>query len=154
MGLARAKVTENVMSLKILLPVDVQDRDAAIAGLMKVMSYVGNQDVTMHFMSILPGKPVPLLSAYTPKEEVESALSVLKDELTLLVKETLPQISDFAVKTAEGVVHKEILKYARELQPHLIMLPSHSHSKVENILIGSVTSKVVERASCSVLVVR
>ena len=108
----------------------------------------------MHFMSILPGKPVPLLSVYTSKEEVESALSVLKDELELLVKQALPQLTDYVVRTAEGVVHKEVLKYARELQPHLIMLPSHSHSKVENILIGSVTSKVVEQASCSVLVVR
>ncbi|KGK42307.1 hypothetical protein LH51_08770 [Nitrincola sp. A-D6] len=142
------------MSLKILLPVDIQDRDAAIAGLSKVMNYLGEQDVAMHFMSILPGKPLRLLSAQTPKEEVESALSVLKDEVTLLIKQALPQLTNFAVQTVEGVVHKEILKYARELQPHLIMLPSHSHSKVENILIGSVTSKVVEQADCSVLVIR
>jgi universal stress protein F len=142
------------MSLKILLPVDLQDRDTAIAGLIRAMQYLGGQEVHMHFMSILPGKSMPLLSAYTSKEEVESALSVLKDELELLVKQALPQLTDYVVRTAEGVVHKEVLKYARELQPHLIMLPSHSHSKVENILIGSVTSKVVEQASCSVLVVR
>lgn len=142
------------MSLKILLPVDLQDRDAAIAGLIRAMQYLGDQEVHMHFMSILPGKPVPLLSAYTSKEEVESALSVLKDELELLVRQALPQLTDYVVRTTEGVVHKEVLKYARELQPHLIMLPSHSHSKVENILIGSVTSKVVEQANCSVLVVR
>ncbi|WP_417584696.1 universal stress protein [Nitrincola sp.] len=142
------------MSLKVLLPVDLQDRDAAIAGLMKVMKYLGGQEVCMHFMSILPGKPVPLLASYVSKEEVESALSVLKDDLILLVKQALPQLTDFSVQTTEGVVHKEILKYARELQPQLIMLPSHSHSKLENILIGSVTSKVVEQACCSVLVVR
>ncbi len=142
------------MGLKILLPVDIQDRDAAVAGLIKVMRYLGEQDVCMHFMSILPGKPVPLLSSYASKEEVQSALSVLKDELTLLVKQALPQLTGFTVQTAEGVVHKEILKYSRELQPQLIMLPSHSHSKLENILIGSVTSKVVEQANCSVLVIR
>ena len=142
------------MSLKILLPVDLQDRDAAVAGLLKVMKYLEGQEVYMHFMSILPGKPMPLISAYVSKEEVESALSVLKDELVSLVQQTLPQLADFDVLTSEGVVHKEILKYARELQPQLIMLPSHSHSKVENILIGSVTSKVVEQAKCSVLVIR
>lgn len=142
------------MSLKILMPVDLQDRDVAIAGLLKAMKYLGSQEVRMHFMSILPGRSVPLLSAYTSKEEVESALSVLKDELELLITQALPQLTDYVVQTAEGVVHKEVLRYARELQPHMIMLPSHSHSKVENILIGSVTSKVVEQAHCSVLVVR
>ncbi|MFN3883044.1 MAG: universal stress protein [Nitrincola lacisaponensis] len=141
------------MSIKIILPLDLQDRDSAIAGLVRAKTYLGDRPVEMYFMSILP-KPVPLLGAYLPKEEIASALRVLEDEMRLLVKQVMPEIGPFFTKATEGVIFKEILKYAREVQPDLIMLPSHSHSKVENILIGSVTSKVVERADCSVLVIR
>lgn len=141
------------MTIKILLPLDLQDHDAAVAGLVKAKHYLGGRSVEMYFMSILP-KPVPLLGAHLPKEEILSALRVLEDEMRLLVKQVMPEVGQFYTKATEGVIFKEVLKYAREIQPDLIMLPSHSHSKVENILIGSVTSKVVERANCSVLVIR
>lgn len=140
--------------LKILLPIDLQDREAAFREITKAMIYLSDRSVDMHFISILPGKPVPLLGSLMPSEELLSALAVLEEELIALIHDAVPSLESFTTKTVEGNVHKEILKYADDLQPDLIILPSHSHSKVENILIGSVTSKVVEKANCSVLVVR
>lgn len=140
--------------LKILLPIDLQDREAAFREITKAMIYLSDRSVDMYFISILPGKPVPLLGSLMSSEELLSALVVLEEELIALIHEAVPSLSSFTTKAVEGSVHKEILKYADELLPDLIILPSHSHSKVENILIGSVTSKVVEKASCSVLVVR
>lgn len=140
--------------LRVLLPIDLQDRDAAINEITKAMLYLSNQSVEMHFLSILPGKPVPLLGSLLPSKELINALSALEDELHELIEIAAPTLEHFHVKTTEGSIFKEILKYAQESQPDLIILPSHSHSKVENILIGSVTSKVVEKAKCSVLVIR
>lgn len=140
--------------LKVLLPVDLQDRSAAFREITKAMGYVGERLVEMHFISVLPGKPVPLLGSSLPSDELLSALEVLEDELRELVSEAVPLLEEFVTKTSEGTIFKEILKYAQEIQPDMIILPSHSHSKVENILIGSVTSKVVEKAGCSVLVIR
>lgn len=140
--------------LRILLPVDIQDRQAAFREITKAMIYLGDRSVDMNFISILPGKPVPLLGSLMPSEELLSALAVLEEDLIELINEALPFLENYTTKAVEGSVHKEILKYADELQPDLIILPSHSHSKVENILIGSVTSKVVEKANCSVLVLR
>lgn len=141
-------------SLKVLLPVDLQDRESAYNEVEKAMQYLADRSVEMHFLSILPGKPVPLLGSLMPSEDLVSALAVLEEELLLLVNEALPQLEGFTIRASEGSIHKEILKYAAEMDADLIVLPSHSHSKVENILIGSVTSKVVEKANCSVLVVR
>lgn len=141
-------------ALKVLLPVDLQDRQSALNEVAKAMQYLADRSVKMHFLSILPGKPVPLIGSLMPSEDLVSALAVLEEELLLLVKEALPQLEGFTVRALEGSIHKEILKYASAVDADLIVLPSHSHSKVENILIGSVTSKVVEKANCSVLVVR
>lgn len=140
--------------LKVLLPIDLLNRDAAFQEITKAMVYLGNRSVDMHFMSILPGKPVPLLGRSLPREELFNALAALEDELRILVQEAAPTLEHFETKTAEGSIFKEILNYAKELEPDVIIMPSHSHSKVENILIGSVTSKVVEKANCSVLVIR
>ena len=140
--------------LKVLLPIDLQNRSEACEEIKKTMIYFADKVIQMHFLSILPGKPVPLLGGSKLSEELISALAVLEEELVVLINEAIPELTDYTTKAVEGSVHKEILKYADELQPDLIILPSHSHSKVENILIGSVTSKVVEKANCSVLVVR
>lgn len=140
--------------LKVLLPVDLQDREVAQVEVAKAMQYLGEGHLEIHFLSILPGKPLPLITSLLATEELVSALAVLEEELRILVKQCYPALNNYTVKAVEGVIHKEILKYADKLPADLILLPSHSHSKVENLLIGSVTSKVVEKAKCSVLVVR
>lgn len=140
--------------LSVLLPVDLQNREAAFSEIIKALVYLGDRPVCIHFMSILPGKPVPLIGVSLPSDELQSVLSVLEEELLCLINEAAPALENFTIKVSEGKVFKEILNYAKEVQPDLIVLPSHSHSKVENILIGSVTAKVVEKANCSVLVVR
>ena len=140
--------------LKVLLPVDLMDRDIALQEIRRAMVYLKPQPVEMHFMSIIPKKPVSLLGNTLPSKELQGALEVLGEELQGVVREALPLLSEFIIKTCEGSIYKEILKYSEEIEPALIVMPSHSHSKVENILIGSVTSKVVEKANCSVLVVR
>lgn len=140
--------------LKVLLPVDLQDRVAACSEINKAILYLGDHPSQVHFLSIMPGRPVSLFGGDLPTKELESALAALEEELLCTVNEAVPFLKNFSTRVVEGKVFKEIIKYAEQLQPDLIILPSHSHSKVENLLIGSVTSKVVETANCSVLVVR
>ena len=140
--------------LKVLLPVDLQDREAALSEINKAILYLSDHPSHIHFLSIMPSSPLPLFGGELAAEELQSALAALDEELQSLVNEAAPSLSLFTTCVVEGKVFKEILKYAEQIEPDLIILPSHSHSKVENLLIGSVTSKVVEKANCSVLVVR
>jgi len=54
----------------------------------------------------------------------------------------------------EGDAAREILTYASENNCDLIVIGSIGIGAIEKVLIGSVTSSVVERARCSVHVVR
>ena len=55
---------------------------------------------------------------------------------------------------AGGKPAEEILKYAAEWQPDLIVVGSHNHTKLGKILLGSVSQKVLAEAKTSVRVAR
>jgi nucleotide-binding universal stress UspA family protein len=54
----------------------------------------------------------------------------------------------------EGVPTKSILSFAEEQRVNLIVIGSHGLKGVDRVALGSVTEKVLRKASCSVLVVR
>ncbi|MGK7918885.1 MAG: universal stress protein [Trichodesmium sp.] len=55
---------------------------------------------------------------------------------------------------AEGVPGKQICKVAEEWGAELIVMGRRGHSFVSELIIGSVSSYVIHRAKCSVLVVQ
>ncbi len=61
------------------------------------------------------------------------------------VRATVHQLVDVSVDT--------VLAETKKFQADLIILGSHHHSTIYNLLIGSVTDDVLKRAHCPVLVV-
>jgi universal stress protein A len=51
-----------------------------------------------------------------------------------------------------GDASKELLKLQDELQPDLIVTGSHGHNFLTRLLLGSVSTKLIRRGNCSVLV--
>ena len=138
----------------ILLPVDLQDRDTARTALKEAAGCLSGPDSVLHVMTVMPGLNMPMVAAYFPEDTMEKALRALESELAALVRETLPDLANSQIHVCEGDATRQIIKLARRLGTDLIVIPSHNYSRMENILIGSVTSKVVERAHCSVMVLR
>jgi nucleotide-binding universal stress UspA family protein len=58
----------------------------------------------------------------------------------------------YALRT--GKPFYEIIQYAEEEQIDLIIIATHGHSGMEQVLFGSTAEKVVRKAPCPVLVVR
>jgi len=58
----------------------------------------------------------------------------------------------YALRT--GKPFYEIIQYAEEEQIDLIIIATHGHSSMEQVLFGSTAEKVVRKAPCPVLVVR
>ena len=54
----------------------------------------------------------------------------------------------------KGTAQDEILKAARERRVDLIVMGTLGKSGIEHMLLGSVTEKIVRRASCQVLTVK
>lgn len=142
------------MFKKILLPVDMQDKATAQKSLLEASRYLADDASELHIMAVLPGLNMPLVAAYFPNDTMEKALRGLDKELHQLVEQTLPSHEHCHEHICEGSAAREIIRMAEKLAVELIVMPSHNYTRVENILIGSVTSKVVERAHCSVMVLR
>ncbi|MBA4502862.1 universal stress protein [Marinobacterium marinum] len=141
------------MFKKILLPVDMQDKKTARTALLECRRFL-SEGAELHVMAILPGLNMPLVAAYFPNDTLEKALYGLQRELHQLIADSLPDLKGCHEHIGEGNPAREITKLAKQLRVDLILMPSHNYTRVENILIGSVTSKVVERAHCSVMVLR
>jgi len=53
-----------------------------------------------------------------------------------------------------GVPYKEIVRKAEEEKADLIVMSTHGRTGLEQVMVGSVTAKVVARATCPVLSIR
>lgn len=79
----------------------------------------------------------------------EAHAQLVKQIRPAALKRLRPQ---FIVRDGKPFV--EIVRTARELKVDLIVLASHGQSRIAEMLLGSTTERVVQKAPCSVLVVR
>ena len=73
--------------------------------------------------------------------------------MTALAEELRHQGLRASVHERAGTVVDEILKLADELSADLIVLGSHGHSSVYNLLVGSVTEGVIKAGKHPVLLI-
>lgn len=110
---------------------------------------IGYPGIGMPEMGISGGLPVGAVGYLPPKrpnEKEKSPLEKLQDELTRT------GVSAFAHER-EGTVVEEILKTAQEISADLIVMGSHGHGPVYNLLVGSVTEGVLKAGERPVLLV-
>jgi nucleotide-binding universal stress UspA family protein len=81
-----------------------------------------------------------------PNEKQKSRLDRLQEELN---RSGTPAIAH----EREGTVVEEILRTAREISANLIVMGTHGHGSVYNLLVGSVTEGILKSAERPVLLV-
>ena len=81
-----------------------------------------------------------------PNEKQKSQLDRLQEELS---GSGTPAVAH----EREGTVVEEILKTAREISANLIVMGTHGHGSVYNLLVGSVTEGILKAAERPVLLV-
>lgn len=86
------------------------------------------------------------LPADAPNEKQKSRLEQLREELT-------SSGLQIVAHEREGTVVEEILKTAREISADLIVMGSHGHGSVYNLLVGSVTEGILKAGERPVLLV-
>lgn len=85
------------------------------------------------------------------EEELRAAGS---NELDTLIKKEIAGRVPAKKVIRTGKPFYEIIQYAREAKMDLIIIATHGHTGMEQILFGSTAEKVVRKAPCPVLVVR
>lgn len=81
-----------------------------------------------------------------PNEERKSPIETLRDEL---IVDGWPAFAH----EREGAVVDEVLQTAREIFADLIVMGSHGHGSVYNLLVGSVTEGILQAGQCPILLV-
>jgi nucleotide-binding universal stress UspA family protein len=110
---------------------------------------IGYPGIGMPEMGMAGGLPVGVPgypSADRPNEKEMGLLEKLKGELTRA------GVSSIAHER-EGTVVEEILETAQEISADLIVMGSHGHGPVYNLLVGSVTEGVLKAGQRPVLLV-
>jgi nucleotide-binding universal stress UspA family protein len=137
----------------ILLPTDGSDGiDAAATHAATLADRFG---ATVHVLSVVDTRnrfesPTSGLSteAWTQAEReradhaIERTVAALPDDLPV------------ETTVVEGVPRREILEYVDEAGMDLVVMGTHGRTGLDHYLIGSVTEKVVRRASVPVVTVR
>ncbi len=84
-----------------------------------------------------------------------AVVASLREKAEQLVKEALATLGGSAEgKVLEGDPAHEIIKFAREVNASLIVLGARGLSTIRRILMGSVSSRVVQESPIDVLIVK
>ncbi len=100
---------------------------------------------------IVPGEamdPAIVWGGITDEDRMKKAMESLEKATAE------PQLAGITRVVRAGSPGLEIAKYASEVNAELIVMPSHGHTGLKHLLLGSVTQRVVHRAPCPVLVLR
>src|SRR5260370_29556885 len=140
---------------KILVPIDLADRDLAKPAVATALMMVGQSQGMIRFINVLPLTPV-MLAEYVPPDFEAQQRKTSEDALAIVVKETGLDPAHASATVRQGGIYQEILEEATSMHADLIIMSSHRAQKhaVRTYFLGSNAGHVVRSAKCSVLVVR
>jgi nucleotide-binding universal stress UspA family protein len=134
---------------RVLVPIDFSDAafEALTAAIHSIeeLSHLHVLHVLSHLNPGDPGASWQTVNTATRRRHVEKAFS---DRIS---KDIADQIN---LTVLVGNPSAAIIDYAKSHDISLIVMPSHGRTGLERFMIGSVTERVVRRASCPVLVLR
>ena len=84
----------------------------------------------------------------------EEMTSTAKKQMAEFVRQHVPASLKATTEVVSGRPFMEIIRIAKERAVDLIVIGTHGHGALSQILLGSVANKVVHKAPCPVLSVR
>lgn len=141
------------MFKSILIPIDLNAREASLRALPVAAELARNHGSELHLMTVVPEFGMAIVADKFPRDYEKHALSVAQEELQKLAEKEVPEGLSRQVHIAHGTIYKEILKQADKLGCDLIVMASH-RPELADYLLGPNAARVVRHARQSVMVVR
>ncbi|MGA2191888.1 MAG: universal stress protein [Nitrospirota bacterium] len=140
----------------ILLPVDGSEiSNHAAEDCLRLASRLGAKVILLYVVDIAL---VCLPEAESGMTNVEIIRESFKEQGDKLLRRLSELASGSGVSTesiiAEGDVHDEIIRVAKERNAELIVMGTHGRRGLNRLLLGSVAESVARRAHCAVLLIR
>ena len=142
------------MFKRILVPVDLNEPDFSESAVEMAIREARLDKGEIHVMTVMPGFNSPLVAGYFDADAVEKAREAVKAQLKSFAANRLPADLPHSLSVHEGQPADRIIHQAEHMGADLIILTAHHRSHLQEVLLGSNASRVVERAACSVLILR
>ena len=143
------------MFRKILYPTDFSDRSKKALTYLTQLKAAGTEEVVILHV-------VDTRNLHIPEIFSMLDLSLLGEKQAAAAakeaKKIAGKLNDAGIKTTirieKGIPFQEILRVEKEESVSLVVIGSHGASNVEQMLLGSVSEKVIRKSKAPVLVVK
>ncbi|MEI8596702.1 universal stress protein [Photobacterium sp. Hal280] len=138
----------------ILVPVDLNEDGFCDKAIELAVWHARQSDAVIHLLNVLPGIHMALVSSYFPKDAARKMLQETQKNLKQFAEQHIPADVKHIETVSEGKTWTTIVEYARQVKADLIIMPSHQHSTMDKLVLGSVAAKVVENAPGNILIIK
>lgn len=146
------------MFKKILYPTDFSECADAAIPYIKSMKKTGTKElIILHVIDIRQSTIIDTTAFGETFIYPYDISDILKKEAETNMKKLIKQFSRMYKVTpliVEGIPFKEIIDTAKQRKVSCIVLGSHGKSNIEEMLLGSVTEKVVRKSTIPCLVIK
>jgi manganese transport protein len=134
---------------RILVPLDLTDRDRLVVGHAAALARLHHAQVFL--LHVEEGVTSQVYGALSSTAEVEAGRKYLDEIVRSLQAESIEVVME--------VVHssnpkKEIIRYAKQVQPDLLIMGAHGHKKLKDLIFGNTIDPVRHALNVPILVVR
>ena len=138
---------------RIILPIDFSQHCDRVAEHAAWFARVSQG--TVHLVHVVAN---PADAVYGPQEVtywelVEHSEQKARVLLEAAARRCLPVDCPRVYHVLQGDPYEKLMAAAEDIQPDLIVLSSHGHSRMAHLVMGSVAEKVVRHATCPVFVI-
>jgi len=143
----------------IVVPIDFSKTSSeALPYAYKIALKYGSKITLLHAITMFEYDPHNAKHGFHSIDELYAGIEASADAYYKnIIEDANKQSGDLIIEkvTERGISsHEVILGYAKKNNADLIVMATHGRSGLSNILLGSVTEKVIQTAPCPVLVVK
>lgn len=139
---------------KILLPIDINDKDSWEKTLPTCASMLkNNQGAQLYILSVIPNFGMSMMEEYFPVGWKKEVSTKTMKELESIVSQNLDPEIKYELIVDRGVVYQVLLEHSAKLEIDLIVIAA-SHPSRKDYLLGPNVAKVARHAEVSVLICR
>ncbi len=142
------------MFSKILLPIDLDALSFSDRALDLALKGSREAGTELHLVTVIPDNGTPVVVACFQQAAIRKATRDAQQRLEQYAKQYLPVGCQATLTVLSGHPAGQLLGHARSIDADLIVMAAHNRSWVDESLLGSTTSKLVDKARCSVVVLR
>jgi len=137
---------------RILVPLDLSDMNRRILDAAVRVVGEGGELHLLHVVEWLPSVTESTFGVYAHRKDIDKIKAAAAQKLAVVARAHAPIKCEIHVH--EGKPAATILEAAAELRPDLVVMGTHSRSRLDQFLVGSVAEKVLRKVESSVLLVR